>query len=289
MKKHFTQLTLDQVYGPKKLDVFKRFGTEAAPTDFAEIRGAESYPLKGMYFAEAGTEIDPIFLNKKFCDYWLDTKGKNDHKCFTYGKLSVEEEFVAEFTNGVRVVVPYDEIKDEIISTRTVDYGKGPVTIVTFGEYPQEELPRDFYKTYESGEVKPIGKTVGVWGITCERFYDGDEIKFEKTESPVYEYNGQKVMPTKRAVFDTLSSRSVWVRVSPVEWILDEETGLCISKDCLLGGLPMSRIGLYLNKSTVQKFLDNVFAYDIDNSLDLDMMVEDVEDYTSVDENEKSL
>ncbi len=289
MKKHFTQLTLDQVQGPNKLDVFNRFGTEAAPTEFAEIRGAESYPLKGMHFAEARKEIDPNLLNKKFCDYWLDTKGRGDSFCFTYGKLTVEEEFVSEFTNGVRIVVPYEEIKNDIIGTRTVDYGKGPVTIVTFGEYPQEVLPRDFYKNYEAGEVKPIGQSIGVWGIKCERFYDGNEVKFEKTESPVYEYNGQKVMPVSRAIFDNGECRNSWIRISPVEWILDEKTGLCISKDCLLGGLPMSRIGIYLNKSTIQKFLDNVFAYDIDNSIDLDMMIEDVDDYTSVDEKEKSL
>ncbi len=55
------------------------------------------------------------------------------------------------------------------------------------------------------------------------------------------------------------------MEVEPIEWYLDEKSGLAVSKKVLLGGLPMSRKGIYLNnfdKTIISEFLNDEFALD---------------------------
>ena len=62
----------------------------------------------------------------------------------------------------------------------------------------------------------------------------------------------------------------MWVEVTPVEWLVDEKTGLAITKKCILGGIPLSRKGIFLGdfeKTLVQDFIDNEFSYDVNKKI----------------------
>ena len=269
----FTVLSLSQVYGEGRLDVFNKYGSEAEVTDFAISRGTDYYPLKGKYFAESGLPIESPLLDEKVCDYWTSTKVEGSvAKCYSYGRMGINREVAWSDNNGIRVVVPFEEIKDDITSTTTKDFGKGKVTIVTCGEYPQKVLgyreQEAIEELYENGELKPTGKHYSIWGYKNELFYDGTDRKFERDEYPEYEYNGMKFVKAKKAVFENGASRDIWAVVEPIEWLIDDKTRLAVTKKCVTGGVPISRKGIYLGNfenTMVQSFLTDEFAYDIFN------------------------
>lgn len=297
----FTVLSLDQVYGERRLDVFNKYGSDAEVTAFAISRGADYYPLKGKYFAENGLPVESPLLDKRVCDYWTTTKVDGSaSKCYSYGRMGANKETAWDDNNGIRIVVPFEEIKNDIKKTHEEDYGKGKFTVVEYGEYPQRVLNYEekqaLNELYENGELKPTGKYYSVWGYSNELFYDGTDRKFERDEYPEYEYNGMKFVKAKRAVYENGDNRTIWAVVEPVEWIIDEKSRLAITKKCITGGIPLSRKGIYLgnfDKTLVQRFLNEEFAYDISSKkVELDNMLDETEvldDSFTFDSKKKSL
>ncbi len=289
----YSILRLDQVEGKNRLEVFNRVGADAEVTDFASYRGAQAFPFKGKYLAAKGLEIESPILDKKSAKYWTSTKVSGSiAKCFSYGKLQSEETPAWSDDIGVRICVPIDQIKDQITDIETVDYGHGEVKIAKFGEYPQEKIPMDewerFNKAFEEGIMKPTAKSYSTWGYRTQLYYDGAERHFEQMECPEYEFEGKKYALVRPAVFEgdaTFDRGYTWMEVKPIEWYLDEQSGLAISKDILLGGLPMSRKGIYLNnfdKTIISEFLNDEFALDsriVENKKEMiDEMLEEPED-----------
>lgn len=282
----YTILSLNQVYGEGRLDVFNKYGSDAEVTDYAISRGTDYYPLKGKYFSENGLPVESPLLDKKVCDYWTSTKVENSAcNCYSYGRVGINKEVVWSDNNGIRVVVPFEEIKGNITKSYTKDFGKGKVTVVECGEYPQRVLSykekEAIDELYENGELKPTGKYYSAWGYKNELFYDGTDRKFERDEYPEYEYNGMKFVKAKKAVYENGSRRDIWAVVEPIEWLIDDKTRLAVTKKCIVGGIPISRKGIYLgnfDKTMVQHFLSEEFAYDIYNkNVDLKNMFEETE------------
>ena len=271
MDNKFTVLNLNQVYGEGKLDVFNKYGSESEITDYAISRGADYYPLKGKYFTENGLPAKSPLLDKKVCEYWTSTRVEDTtSKCYTFGRFGVNKEVAWSDNNGIRVCVPIEDIKGEIVNSYIEDYGNGKFTTIVCGEYPQSVLgykeKRVVDELFANGELKATGKHYSSWGYSTELFYDGIDRNFERDEYPEYEYNGMKFVKAKKAVFENGDDRSVWAVVEPVEWLVDDETRLAVTKKCLLGGMPLNRKGIYLGnfeRTVVQEFLSNEFAYDI--------------------------
>ena len=269
--KKFSVLSVEQVFGDGKLDVFRKYGSDAEVTDYAISRGTDYFPLKSKYFIEKGIKIDSPLLNKKVCDYWTSSKVDGSmSKCFSYGKLGINQEAAWSDDNGIRVVVPFKSIKKEVIKSNTEDYGNGEVRTVLYGAYPQRvlnHLEMNYLdKALENGELKPTGKKYAAWGNKNELFSDGCERNFERDEFAEYEYNGVKYVKGNKAVFENGSNRRIWAVVEPIEWIVDEKTGLAITKKCIIGGIPLNRKGIFLGdfeSTLVQDFIDNEFSYDI--------------------------
>ena len=290
MNKKFSVLSLDQVVGDKRLDVFNRYGLDAEVTDYAIKRGTECFKLKGKYYAAHGLEPNGQLLDKYVCEYWTSTKDYNSiTKAYAIGGFDVHTEAAWSDDNGVRIVVPLADIKDEITDAYTIQGDKGEVRVVTFGEYPQTVLKSDeaeeMFNNYQNGLAKPTGKEYGAVGYRTERYYDGNTRKFEEDDYKEYEFEGERYVLANKACFDNGSSRKFWAKVEPIEWIIDEESGLAITKKCIIGGIPLNRKGLYFgnfDKTRVQMFLDNDFAIDcqvINKTKELyDMTNEEIEE-----------
>lgn len=265
MNSNFTVLRLDQIIGPNQLDVFKRYGTESAPSMYAVRRGVEDFILKGKYYAAKNMEVKGTLLDKACCEYWTSTRVEGSiAKCYAFGKLDAIPEAAWSDNNGIRLVVPLDVIKDKITDSYTIQGEGGDVKVVVYGEYPQDVLKTEekyeMNAVYNDGEAKPTGKTYSAVGYKTEMFYDGNERHFERDEYPEYEYKGEKYVLGKNAYFHNGDSRFFWAKVQPIEWIVDEESGLAITKDCIVGGVPISRKGVYLgnfDKTLVQDFIDS--------------------------------
>ena len=272
-RKRFSVLQLNQVFGDDKLDVFKKYGSEAEVTSYAISRGVDYYPLKGKYYIEGTIPINSPLINKNVCDFWTSTKvDESSSKCYTYGRFGVKPTAAWSDNEGVRIAVPIEDIKDEIVSSYKEDYGNGEFTTLVYGEYLQDVLSYDekrtFDELYKNGELKATGKNYSAWGIKTELFYDGSVRSFERDEYPEYEYKGMKIVKANNAVFENGGDRSIWCSVEPVEWLFDEESGLAITKKCIVGGIPLNRKGIYYGNfanTLVQDFLDNEFVFDISN------------------------
>ncbi len=267
-----TILSLDQVQGDNMLDVLKNYGAAAAVTPYAVRRGTDAFILKGKYFAAKGIEPSGELLDQVVCEYWTSTKADGTiGRAYSMGGFSVNTEPSWTSENGIRLVVPLEEIQDKISDSYTIEGINGPVEVVTYGEYPQSiykgDASRELFELYESGAMKPTGKTYGAEGYRVERFYDGDDRDYEQDEYNEYEYNGEKYVLAKRAVFDNGGDRYFWSKVEPIEWLVDEKSGLAVSKKCIVGGIPLKRNGVYfgnMDKTRVQKFIDNDLSYDIE-------------------------
>ncbi len=270
--KNFFVLSVDQVHGNDKLEVLDKYGSEAETTLYAICRGSDYYILKGKYFAENGLEVSSPVLNKPCSDYWTSTRvGDGVTKFYSYGRLGVNEEAVWNEDNAIRIAVKFDDIKDEISAHHIENYGKGDIKVIEYGSYPQYVLKsdeaRELTKKYEDGLLKPINDSYAAWGYSNEIFYDGTERRFEKEEYPIYEYEGSYYVRAKKAVFENGFNREIWAKVEPIEWLVDEKTGICVTKKNILGGIPISRKGILLgdfDKSMVQRYLDNEFTLDVD-------------------------
>ncbi len=284
MNSKYTVLRLDQIVGPDALDVIKRYGTEAIVTGYAIKRGVEDFMLRGKYYAEQRREPKGTLLNQTCCEYWTSTRVDGSiSKCYAFGKLMPIPEAAWSDDNGIRLVVPFDEIKDQVMDTYKIKAEGGEVTVVTYGEYPQDVLDTDekytMNEAYNEGKVKPTGKTYSALGYRTEMFYDGNERHFERDEYPEYEFNGEKYVLGQAAYFHNGESRMFWAKVKPIEWIIDEKEGLAITKDCIVGGVPISRKGVYLGnfeKTLVQDFIENYLIDDFTPSkIDIKTMVEE--------------
>ncbi len=294
-----TILTLEQVQGDNMLDVLKRYGTEAEVTPYAVKRGTDAFKLKGKYFAAKGMEPQGELLDKACCEYWTSTKAEGSiGKAYSVGGFSVSQEPSWNSENGIRLVVPLDEIRDKITDSYTVEGLNGPVEVVTYGEYPQSvfnvEENHKLFELYENGVMKPTGKTYGAEGYKVARYYDGDDRDYEQDDYNEYEYNGDRYVLAKRAVYDNGSSRYFFSKVEPIEWLVDEKSGLAISKKCIIGGIPLKRNGVYfgnMDKTRVQKFIDNELAYDIEPKKVIKKDIESMLEEEQVEEKpmEKSL
>lgn len=290
MSKRFTILRLDQVIGDKKLEVFKNYGVDAEVTGYAVRRGTESFKLKGKYFAANGVEPEGSLLDKNVCEYWTSTKADGTlGAAYSVGRLDAHKEASWDSENGIRLVVPLSDIQDDIVDSYTISGKDGDINVVTYGEYPQTVITGDekerITELYENGTMKPTGKTYGAEGFRVERYYDGNDFKYEETEYQEYELDGEKYVLAERAVFDNGdSSRKFWAKVEPIEWLVDEKSGLAVSKKVIVGGIPLKRNGLYtgnINKTRVQNFIDNDLAYDIQptKKMNLDKNIDnDVDD-----------
>ncbi len=267
----FSVLEVNQLIGPNKLDLFNKIEIDAETTGYANLRGADNYKLTGKYFARKGREIRSELLDKNCAPYWTATKAdKSLGKTLVINGLDVTAERAWKEDVGVRVCVPFNEISSKVRDLKTINTEKGEVKEFTYGEFPQRRVKHDeseeLWKKYESGELKPTGKTYSSWGYSIELFYDGSDYKFEKDEYPEFELNGHKYVMAKASTFQNGDTRNRWVEVEPIEWYLDEKSGLAISKKVLLGGIPLSRTGMYIggfNNTVVGRFLEEEFKYDI--------------------------
>ncbi|MBP5678697.1 MAG: hypothetical protein J6X28_02585 [Bacilli bacterium] len=264
-------LRLDQIIGDHALNVFSRFGKEASPTGYAIERGVNESILREKAFLAKGLEPIPSLLNKEYCEYWTSTKVEGTiSKCFSYGGLEAKAEPAWNEDNGIRIVASLEELQPYIRNSYTILNNDKDVLVVTAGEYPQDVVDGEgrylMNTLYREGSVIPTGKTYRAVGYRTELFYDGNSRHFERDLYPEFEYNGDKYVLAKTACFHNGDSRYFWSKVRPIEWIVDEDSGLAITKDCIVGGIPLNRKGVFLgdfDKTLVQDFIDNDFLNDV--------------------------
>lgn len=230
-----TLLTVGQIFGDeneKQLEVFKKYGTKMAATDLCILTGC-SY--------ERDTIDEDSSLTSRTAWYWTKswTKSYDDDVYVVTAAGGLEFDGILNFSPTIRPVLQSSQIFSQIFSSRILGYNG--IEEVEFGEYPQyvasESMQITLEEEYKNG-LNKTGRSFTFNSVIISNIIE----KFEPITYDEYEYQGKKYIRVNNySIFNftpfPLSNRYVWVEVSPVVWLIDEETQTLISKRGLVSGI----------------------------------------------------
>ena len=260
LSNEFRFLEMGQVLGNNRLDIFEKYGVEAAITDFSILLG-------GIYF-DTNT-IDGRGLSHRTGSWWLEDYVGNNQAFRVDGYGLYDTSDVNTRFNGIRPGVPFYTISSECSNLSS---GINGVNEVLFGEYPQMAVGKDLSTELEikfnNGDLFPTGKK-----YTTDSVY---YLKYSLRTHTEYEYNGNKYI---RFVADencdgkVLSNgmtvelgKPYWICVEPITWLVDDDKQLAISKKIILSGIQFCSHGHYdgnFSESFVKSFMMQYLAKDI--------------------------
>ena len=259
-----TLLNYEQTFGDNKLNILKKISRSASITDFSILLG-------GFYNQ---------FQSKKIGYYWI----KSNNKCnivevsgFKWYESSNNRD------NGIRPVLSYSKIKNYITNEIISEDG---IKEVEYGEYPQyavnKELQDKLEELYQNGKLTETNKTY----TTDSRKYNEYDKDFLPQEHIEYEFDDKKYVRVKANLFYIgelfkLSNGEkyknddyIWVEVSKVKWLVDEENGIALSKYILVAGIQFDNKKEYngnFENTNMYKFLNTYFIKDIQSEKYIDI------------------
>ena len=247
-----TLLSEEEICGEGKLDVLKKYGLSAGITDLVILTG-------GSYKKNASKE--------RLGNYWL----KNS--LFDSDRVNIirpEGDSISYPIKAQNICIRPVIKNPAIITSR--NKGDNNTSETIYGEYPQFAPPKkiqDILKIqYACNKLNRTGNSYTFNSTpTNSKKLDFTPVTYEE-----YSFQDKRYIRVKanfHYVFDqfTLSNGLtykngdyVWIEVSPIIWLVDDETNTLISKNCLVAGIPFldegtSYDGNY-NKITIKKYMD---------------------------------
>ena len=251
-----TFLTIEQV---EDLEILKKYGKKAEPTDFAILLG--SYVTSGWWWTKSLTDGDNV------------ARVVSPDGCVgsPYG-CEVWDDVDSRFT-GARPAIPYSSIQQ--VSSNGV-IGASGIKEILYGEYPQtivdENYSRELERAYNNGSLRTTGKNY----TTDSVGYQYTDTGFRARAHTEYEYNGSKYI---RFVGDSncdgevlsdgrtiQSGNTYWVRVEPITWLVDERANIALSKKLIFSGVQFKNRRDYkgdFDRTDIKQFMDNYFSKEI--------------------------
>ena len=263
-----TILNKEQVWGygqelsvneNKQLDIFKKYGTMMAITDLSLLTGGYYNEFADKYYSESEKYRTPddTSLKGRISTTWLqDIDLRDVSRRFA---ISADGELTSTNNHSREVtVLPVLKLSDALFSEITKNRRKGynGINEVEFGEYaqyapyiPNLDIQQLLREVYLSNNMKKTGRD-----YTFDSIYSDEcEQEFEPETYEEYEYNGKRYICVKAKpgyiefpAGYTLSDGKryiggygtyVWVEISPVIWLIDDESKSLISKRGLLSGI----------------------------------------------------
>lgn len=258
-----TLLTEDQIWGETALEVIKKYGTKVALSDLAIVLGG--------WLGSAGTTIEGDRSGYIWTASGLDlglvrTITHAGDLCYYYPNRR---------RDGVRPVLlkrttdKFSHIKQQV---RLLPNGL-QVKVVYYGEYPQKavkikssELLEKMYHNRELTKTKRFF-TFDTSGLTDY------EHGLKPKQYFVYKHEGRRYIRVEGRPADSDSILSngkdvqigdpYWIEVLPIEWLVDEKTGLWVSKKALISGIRFAKDDSYdgkFEKTDMKAYLKNYFV-----------------------------
>ena len=190
-------------------------------------------------------------------------------------------------------------------STKKFYYGKkfDVFRLVEFGEYPQQAASKELQKIledkYNYGKLQKTGKTYTFNGekinelseefiptIYDEYIYNNQKyIRISPNIIGGY-YNNNKVKLTNGEVIK--ERKKVWIKVSPVKWIIDTKSKEIVSYIGLVAGIPFNVYPKISDISTsfIKKYLDDYMVNDLFNLSKQKINNETIQEKTAMLNNE---
>ena len=248
-------------YSNKLKDTFKNIGLFCKSSDYAIVKGASIY--NDLYVNSShnlGNRVCPYFIKdsyslyNRYMDYdgnllWIDSNNSNI---------------------GLRPVIVFDKIPQFLLDRIIINDG---YYSLYFGEYPRNVCPinRDIYLNilFNRGNLESTN--------------DGYAFDINGNMDRKYKYNNEMFIKSKINLFDKnfirlsngliyKNNSYVWIKVEPVEWIVDINNNMLISKDVLLSGIKFD------NRNKYNMSFENTKMYNFLNSYMINDMI-----YQSID------
>ena len=260
-----TFLVYNQLYFSNKLNFIDKIGTKSAVTDFSILLGG--------WFSDLHFTEKVIDLKHRAGWYWTKTEA------------DLGESFVVSYTDtegyyfntsdrkiGGRPALQYSLISDVVLSKRRPD----GILEIEYGEYPQwvpsYNLQTQLERAYNNGTIKKSDKYI----TTDSRKPDEYDKKFEPQEHQIYEYKEKNYIRVKANTFNNIFKLSnelnynrgdyVWVEISPVTWLVDEEADIAVSKNILFAGVQFKHNRNYngdFSKTDINMFINTYLIKDL--------------------------
>ena len=247
---NFTLLTEDQIFGKKQLDIMRilKYGTKVAETDLsAVLRKGEPTDHVDSWTAS------PDILGSVSCVSNLGHVGVN----FPYLKVG-----------AIRPALSPSETSK--ITPIAVKKDINGVDVALYGEYPQtvadEAVELELERRFNLNSIEQTGKH---YTFDAGKDYNS----FQPQAYPEYEYGNQKYIRVKGNVENYLSNgkkiqkgRSYWIRVEPIEWLMDP-SGTWVSKKNLISGIQFDNQKKYdgdFEHTFMKHYLDTYFSKEIE-------------------------
>ena len=254
MKEHdLTLLSEGQIWvnsSESRLEVIRKYGIKSAITDLCV--------LTGSYLCEdTDYNIDEDrSLTGRISWFWTrsDDGDNNVRAVHRFGCMGSSHRYGR--SGAVRPALQSSVIFSQIFPNRVMGYNG--IEEVEYGEYPQNAADSRMQNILESEYNRGMNKTGRSYTFDSVK-YDDYDTGFKPVTYEEYEYQGKKYIRIKAnsdfcgdkfMLSNGVQYRDgdyVWVEVSPVKWLIDDKTGILISKKGLVSGIR------FLNKSTNYK------------------------------------
>ena len=271
-----TLLSDGQIWGNDKepqLEVIRKYGTKAAVTDLCILTGDDF----------CGNTIDEDkSLAGRTGKYWTRTEGYFDVVCTVSESGNEESVFADEYDRAVRPVLQSSVIFSQISPNRVRGYNG--TEEVEYGEYPQNAADSKMQNILESEyNNRGMNKTGRSYTFNTAKFfnigkYSSVPTKFSPETYEEYEYQGKGYIRRKARFFSPYDKFKlsngveyrdgdyVWVEVSPVKWLIDDKTGILISKEGLVSGINFDDSEHYkgdFDRTKMKEYLDEYMLRDL--------------------------
>ena len=239
------KMSLPSVEELRQLEVFQKYGLKMKVTDFSLLTGGQAYQLKEK--VALGSEADPQILRERTSSYWTRTITEEGNVRYInhlgYDNISSPNQ---RYHLIRPMLYPTEELLPHLTAKRVNAQG---VIEVPYGSYPQDAL--DYYenmqleRAYNNNQTKETGNFYTIdeksylfspFGTHLIRLkeYQYLENRYIRLKTPTFSdgrffnlSNGQGYCP----------ERIQWLKVSPIVWLMDEPTGILVSKRGLLSGI----------------------------------------------------
>lgn len=261
-----TLLSVEQIWGNSQLEVLKKYGTKIAATDLCIL-------TRGCVRDEDYVDEDKS-LTGRTCVAWTKTVNKYVKEIFIDGLCSC-----CGYINDISCVIR-PVLQNSTISLPSTVSDPNIIMEIEYGEYPQNAPSATMQKKLEKEYKKGMNKTGRSYTFSsspCDDF----KTLFKPITYDEYEYHGKKYIRVRAIAeypdYESILSNGLackdgdyfWVQVSPVKWLIDDKTGLLISKKGLVAGIGFGDVKYYdgmsydFDKSELKKYLDTHMMHDL--------------------------
>ena len=270
---NLTLLSEGQIWGNGKesqLEVIRKYGTKAAITDVCVLTGG--YLCEDTYY-----NIDED-SSLKGRTSWFWTRSDDNDNDVRAVNWTGNRYFKYRYKRSgvVRPALQSSVIFSQISPNRVRGYNG--TEEVEYGEYPQYAADSRIQSILESEYNRGMNKTGRSYTFDSVK-YDDYDTGFKPVTYEEYEYQGKKYIRIKaNSNFDGSKFKLsngveyrdgdyVWVEVSPVKWLIDDRTGILVSKLGLVSGIRfLDRNHNYkgdFSSTEMKKYLDKHMIRDL--------------------------